>query len=209
MLRTRVYLIRGLWLMGLLVSALGAAEAPPRKLETLLLMPEPHVLRTELSVAPAGAVLTVLSPAREIVEFPGIRAYSPEEFKRLGISVETFAERAKKAADKLLATLKPDLIKGADGKLLYAVYRGERSVMASLLMAPSLPKLFEESLGTELWVALPDQHSLFVFPAKPEAVAEFTADLADRYRSEAFAASPEIFVIKAGVEPQVVGAFAK
>lgn len=208
-MRLSTYLFLSFGLAALLGSASRAQDVKPHKLEPLLLMPEPHVLRSELSTAPDGAVLTVFTPAHEIAAFPGIASYSAEEFKKLGLSVETFGARARKAADKLLASLKPDLIKNADGKVLYAVYRGDRSVMAALVVAPSLPGLFKESLGAELWAALPDQHSLFLFPAKAEAMAEFTADLADRYRSEAFAASPEIFALKAGEEPKVVGAFAK
>lgn len=206
-MRIGAIFIHSLGLLGLLASSVYAADEPPRKLETLLLLPEPRELRTSLSVEPRGAVKTVLSPAHETVELPGIATYSKDEFKRLGLSLETYLERAKNAADKLLASLKPDLIKDADGKLLYAVFRGDRAVMASLLIAPSLPALFEQTLGSELWVALPDQHSLFVFPAKPEVVSAFTSDLAERYRNDAHAASPEIFALKAGEEPKVVGSF--
>ena len=50
---------------------------------------------------------------------------------------------------------------------------------------------------------------LFVFPAKPEALEEFVADLAERYRSDPHAASPEIFSLKQGTPPRVVGSFAR
>lgn len=185
----------------------GAEEAGGLRLESLLMLPEPRSLRTDLSITPSDALLTVLSPAREVSDFPGIGTYSKEEFKRLGLSVETFAARAKTVADKLLGSLKPDLIRDAEGNLLYAVYRGERPIMASLLIAPSLPKLFEKEFGTEVWVALPDRHSLFLFPAKPEALQDFTADLAERYRTDVHAASAEIFAIKNGAEPRVVATF--
>jgi len=178
-----------------------------KRLETLLMLPEPRVLRTERSITPEGAELTVLSPAREVADSPGIEVYAKEDFERLGLSPETFAERSKKIADRLLASLKPDLIKDAAGKVQYAVYRGDRPIMSSLLMAPSLPQVFEELFGKEIWVACPDRHSLFVFPAKPEAIEEFVADLADRFESDAHASSPEIFALKAGVPMRVVASF--
>lgn len=165
-------------------------------------------MRTERSVVPEGAQATVLTPAREIAEVPGIEVYPKEDFAKLGLSPETFAERAKKTAEKLLTEIKPDLIKGTDGKVAYAVYRGERPVMASLLIAPSLPVIFEDLFGAEIWVALPDRHSLFVFPAKKEAVEEFIADLTLRYKEDPHAASPEIFALKKGAAPRVVAAFA-
>lgn len=187
----------------------GQQPAPAeRKLETLLLMPEPKAMRTAFSLAPTAAQQTVLTPYRESAVSPnGVEPYSQESFARLGLSAETFAQRAKTAADKRLVQLKPELIKGADGKIAYAVYRGESPLYPTLLVAPSLPKIFEELFGKEIWVAMPDRHALYVFPAKQELLNEFAADLAERYSDEAFAASCEIFALKSGEEPKVVASF--
>ncbi|HYF36992.1 MAG TPA: hypothetical protein VD994_16965, partial [Prosthecobacter sp.] len=176
-----------------LVFAAGVANAQERRLETLLLLPEPRALRSDLSVTPKGAVKTVLTPARERLDVPGIETYSKEEFKKLGLSVETFAARSRAAADKLLASFKPELARDEDGKVIYALYRSERPVVASLLLAPSLPKVFEELFGKEIWVAMPNRYSLFVFPAQPEVLQEFAEELRERYENDAYAASGEIF----------------
>ena len=115
---------------------------------------------------------------------------------------------ALKAVDRRLATLKPDYGRDETGRVRYAVYRGESPLMASLLMAPSLSRIFKNIFGDEIWVMCPDRHSLFVFPAKPEEVVEFTTDLRERYESEAYAASAEIFLLKEGEPlPRVVGSF--
>ena len=42
-----------------------------RKLETLLLMPEPKAMRSAYSIVPAGAKQTVLTPYRESTVSPG------------------------------------------------------------------------------------------------------------------------------------------
>ena len=193
----------------LLLTTAALAQEKPR-LEPLLMLPEPRVMRSERSIVPEGAQATVLTPAREIADVPGIEVYPKEDFAKLGLSPETFAERSKKTAERLLTEIKPDLIKGADGKVAYAVYRGDRPVMASLLIAPS-PRTHEASptRASEVWVALPDRHSLFVFPAKPEALEEFIPDLALRYKEDPHAASPEVFALKKGTAPRVVAAFAK
>lgn len=179
----------------------------PRKLETLLLLPEPRVMRGPLSLAPAESRQTVLTPAQETAD-GGIKAYTPEEFSRLGFSVETFAKRAAAAADKRLTTLKPEIIRDENGRVAYAVYRGESSLYASLLVAPSLSKIFEPMFGKELWVALPDRHALYIFPAQSAALQDFSADLAERFTADAFAASPEIFSLKSGEPPRVIATFA-
>jgi hypothetical protein len=196
----------------LLLATIGLHAQQPaaeeRKLETLLLMPEPRAMRSALSLTPAGSKLTVLTPYRESRLSPnGIEPYAQESFSKLGLSAETFAARAKTAADKRLLQLKPELKKGDDGRIAYAVYRGESPLFATLLIAPSLPKIFEELFGKEIWVALPDRHALYIFPAKPDLLHEFTADLAERYATDPFAASCEIFSIKTGEEPKVLASF--
>jgi hypothetical protein len=183
--------------------------APDRKLESLLLMPEPKVLRGAYSVTLFNAQRTVFTCYRETIgALNGVEAYTAETFKKLGLSVESFAARAKTSADKRLLQLKPELIKGEDGRIAYAVYRGDSSLYATLLVAPSLPKIFAELFGPEIWVVTPDRHSLFVFPPKTDLLQEFTEDLAERYTSDPYAASCEIFSIKAGAEPRVIAAFA-
>ncbi|HEY1049047.1 MAG TPA: hypothetical protein VGE39_04805 [Prosthecobacter sp.] len=184
------------------------AAPAERRLETLLLMPEPKAMRTAYSVVPAGAQQTVLTPYRESAVSPnGIEPYTQESFSKLGLGVETFAQRAKLAADKRLLQLRPELIKGEDGKIAYAVYRGESSLFPTLLIAPSLPGIFGELFGKEIWAAMPDRHSLYIFPANPDLLAAFAPDLADRYTTEPYAASCEIFSLKAGEEPKVVASF--
>jgi hypothetical protein len=198
--------------LSLMAVAFGAGvaraqEGKERRLETILMLPEPRVLGTALSVTPKGAVKTVLTPARELAERPGIETYSKEQFKKLGLSVETFAARSKAAADKLLVSFKPEMARDENGKVIYALYRSERAVVASLLMAPSLPKVFEEMFGKEIWVVMPNRYSMFVFPAQPEVLKDFAEELAERYKNDAYAASGEIFALKAGEEPRVVGSF--
>jgi|GEM_PF-564373 len=190
------------------LSAQQGGEAP-RKLETLLMMPEPRAMRTPLSITPQGAKQTVLTPCHESASaMGGVESYQRDTFAKLGLSIETFAQRAGAAADKRLLKLKPELIKGADGKIAYAVYRGESMLYATLLVAPSLPKIFAEIFGQEIWAAMPDRHALYIFPARPDILSDFQEDLAARYASEPFAASCEVFSLKAGEPPKVVATFA-
>lgn len=150
----------------------------------------------------------MISPAHETSESPGVRTYTADEFSKFGISVETFIERARAAADRRLATLTPEYVKDEMGRLRYAVYRGESPLIASLLIAPSLGPIFQKVFTGQVWALLPDRNSLYIFPARPDALAEFTVDLRDRYESNPYAASPEIFLLKAdGALPRVVGTF--
>lgn len=192
----------------LLVPCLYSQEpSAKRKLEAYVLLPEPAALRTDLSQIPKGSHRTVFSPAHEVTEAPGVKVYSKEEFAKIGIGVEAFAKKAKAAAELRLKALEPDFVKDAEGKTRYAVYRGDSALIASLITAPSLGKGFDKLFDGDVWAVLPDRHSLYLFPAKPEMLAEFAEDLAERYKADTYAASCEVFLIKPGEAPTVVATF--
>lgn len=181
------------------------AKSPP---ENFLLLPEPIIMRSPRSMKMRGSESTVLTPAKETAESPFVATYTADELLAIGISPETFAKRARSVADRLLQTLKPEWIRDEQGQILYAVYRGDRPIYASLLTAPSLPTLFEAAFGPEIWVAAPDRNALYVFPAKAAVLNDFAGDLDDRFKSQPYAATSEIFSWKKGAaEPIAVGSF--
>ena len=195
---------------GMVVISSGWAWAQQSKAtrELLLLLPEPISLRTSISQPIEGAARTVLTPARQ-TDFPGgAETYSSDEFSKLGFSAATFVERARAAADKRLARLQPEYIRADDGAIQYAVYRDDSGLMATLLSAPSLGRIFQKIFGDKIWVAIPDRYALYVFPAKEEALKEFVPDLVDRYNNNPYAASPELFELsKDESVPRVIAAF--
>lgn len=185
-----------------------ARPAVPTKAEPYLLLPEPKEMRVGHSVTLGGAKFTVFNPVHRLAGKPGLEPYSKAEFAKLGISPETFADRARLAADRLLAGLQPELIKDDSGRVRYAVYRGDDQVYACLLAAPSLAKVFQNIFGSEVWVASPDRHALYVFPPNPVVVDDFAGDLQDRFETDAFAASEEVFIIRGDTgEMRAVGTF--
>jgi hypothetical protein len=191
-------------------AASGKAEVSPvaLKAEPFLLLPEPREMRVAHSMVLGGAKHTVFTPVRRVAGKPGLVAYSKEEFSRLGISPDTFEEKSREAADRILATLQPEFIKDDAGRVRYAVYRGDDTIFACLLVAPSLAKVFEKVFGKESWAAVPDRHALYVFPPNPTIVDDFAADLQARFEAEAFAASEEVFRIRSEAgEMRAVGTF--
>lgn len=196
------------------LSAQGGREgsavpkAVPLRVENYLLLPEPKATRSSISFEMGGARLTVFSPMRQEPGSTRLIPYTESEFNKLGISRDSFATKAAEAADRKLAQLQPELIKNAQGQVIYAVYRGPDPVYSCLLLAPSLGRIFEKVFGKEVWVVTPDRHSLYVFPAGQAAMEEFAADLEERFLATPFAASEEIFSLKAdGNEMRVVGNF--
>lgn len=185
--------------------AVAAPKAPP-KAEAYLMVPEPRVMGSSISKPFANAQRTVFTPARRDADGK-LHVCTREEFAKLGLSWESILERAQTAADRRLADLQPELKRDESGKVLYAVYRSDDPSIACLLVAPSLGAIFKNIFGDEVWVVAPDRNSLFVFPARNDAIEEFAEDLSERFEDNAFAASDEIFALKEGVAPRVIGSF--
>ena len=185
-----------MWMGWAVCACASAQDKAAAKPEVFLLLPEPRAARTAHSLVLGDAKQTVFSPAQQSPDKSTIQVYPAKEFAKLGISPETFAKKARAAADRLLASLKPELIRDTAGRVRYAVYRGESTIYACLLVAPSLAKTFEPVFGKEIWVAAADRHALYIFPPNPLVVDDFAGDLADRFESNAYSASEEVFVMR-------------
>jgi hypothetical protein len=200
-----------IWLM-FFSGAIQAADPPAApgraapKAETYLMLPEPRVMGSSISRPFADSRRTVFTPARQAADGK-LKAFTPAEFAKLGLSWESFLDRAQAVADRRLAEIQPELKKDEAGRVLYAVYRSEEPVIACLLIAPSLGVIFKNIFGDGVWLLAPDRHSLFVFPARSAAIEEFSEDLRERFDENPFAASEEIFEVKPGAAPRVVGSF--
>lgn len=179
------------------------------KAESYVLMVEPRAMRSAHSRSFAEAKRTVFTPVREVGGKVVYSAYDEKSFDKLGISWESFATRARAAADRRLATLQPELIKDAAGRVRYAVYRGAEPIYANLLLAPSLARVFVNVFGEEVWLAAPDRHALYVFPADPQVVDEFAGDLEERFENNGFAASEEVFSLNQAGELKAVAIFTR
>ena len=164
-------------------------------------------MRVGHSVVLGGARHTVFTPMHRLAGSPRLQTFSKADFAKLGISADSFAERARTAADRILASMQPELIKDDAGRVRYAVYRGDDPVIACLLVAPSLAKVFLNIFGKEIWVAAPDRHALYVFPPNPAVVDDFSRDMQERFETDAFAASEEVFIIRETGEMKAVGTF--
>ncbi len=187
-----------------------AAEpaAPGGKPELFLMLPEPRAMGSDTSKNHAGSKTTVFTPARENDNGHGIRPYTAAEFAKLGISWETFLERAQATADKRLAAMQPEWKKDEAGQVLYAVFHSDDPGMAAILLAPSLAHIFKKVFPDGVWLAAPNRNTLYVFPAKPELVESFAENLKAMFDENPFAASDEIFALKDGGDPlRVVASF--
>ena len=176
----------------------SVAKVPPKP-EAFLMLPEPRSMRSSISQPIGGAKRTVFTPAKSD-DRGKVTTYTAAEFAKIGLSWDSFLERAQKAADIRLAAIQPELKNDASGKAVYAVFRSDEETIASLIIAPGLEQIFKKLFPAGIRLVAPDRHTLFVFPAADGVIEPFAEDLAERFEENTFAASEEIFERKPGAE---------
>lgn len=178
------------------------------KPELFLMLPEPRAMGSEISKTYAGSKNTVFTPARQTDDGHGIRCYTPAEFAKLGLSWETFLERAQVAADKRLSPMQPEWCKDESGRVLYAVYHSDDPIIAVNLVAPSLAQIFKKVFPAGVWLAAPNRNTLYIFPASSESVESVAEALKEQFDDDPYAASDEIFALVPEAEKaRVVASF--
>jgi hypothetical protein len=126
--------------------------------------------------------------------------------ERLGVKLDSVGRIARQNASEELAKLEPRYIRDRKGIVQMAVIDSDRPVVAATVLAPDFIKKFEDILGPDLLVAIPNRYRVYVYPALASNF-ERTADavLAD-YEMTPYPVSKEVFrVTPRGLE--TVGTF--
>lgn len=173
------------------------------------LMVEPSFLRDPVSWPVARLVTSpdgdssstgessvVLVPARLVGT--DVAPMTASEARQLRATQETVAAATIPAASKLLATLKPEYVRGANQVIQYAILQSESPFTASTVLAPEFVSKFAETLGPDFLIAIPNRNRLFIFP-KLSPVYKSLADVViGEYESSPNPVSKEVFQIKDG-----------
>lgn len=160
------------------------------------LLIEPSFAYPPLSWPIAGAKETLIVPARLI---DGKLQYlTANEFSHTGLSRQEFEQVALKNASQTLAQLKPTFIRGQEGVILYAVLESSQPLTASTALAPDFAKLFENTIGPDFLIAMPNRFRVYIFPRQFAPMARIADDVAMDFRATAYPVSKEVFVLHNG-----------
>ena len=78
--------------------------------------------------------------------------------------------------------------------------------VASVFISPEFRKRFEDPLGKELYVAVPDRFNVFVFPKFSDSIEKIAPKMTYLYKEALYPVSREVFEISAeGI--RVIGKF--
>ncbi len=159
-----------------------------------LLIVQPRLFRSEVAVLIPGARNTYFCAARQ--GLVGAKPYDRVSFQRdFPGGWSRFFAKARRDAAELVKELTPRYRRSPDGIIEYAVLQAEHPLTASTPLAEDFAVPFADTLGPQLYVAMPDRHSVFVFPKLAGSIEKHLRGLADLYDDAIFPASEEFFEV--------------
>jgi hypothetical protein len=179
--------------LSFLIVATVARSAPD---ETWHLLIEPTFMHYETTWPIDGAERTVLVPARYVNG--EVLPLKSDDIVNLGATRDKILASASKAASEILATLTPNFIRDENKVIQCAVLESENPLTASAVLAPEFASLFNETLGPDILVAIPNRYRIFVFPRGTPAFQRFSEIVIAEYDSSSYPVSKELFTLRKG-----------
>lgn len=174
------------------------------ELASLCILPESYEMRPDVFVLIPGAKRIGLTLFRKSDD--GLVPYTREELRYSGITWYQCLLQGRKAATEHLKTLKHEIKRDHRKIIQYARFTSDSPLTASILLSPELLKRFEDTLGKELYVTIPDRNNVFVFPKLSESIKAVAPKMAHLYKEALYPVSREVFELsKDGI--RVIGKF--
>lgn len=111
-----------------------------------------------------------------------------------------------KMAAEWLRSLKPELVRGKDRVLHYAVLRSESVPVAATVLAREFWVKFEPMFGAKMRVVIPNRQTVFIFPDLARDLRTFGPVVLEAWRSRWPKVSLEVLEVD-GKGLRAVGAF--
>ncbi len=161
-------------------------------------------MRNEAAWPIVGAERTVLVPAKYIKG--ELVPLTRDAIAASGVTRKEILAQASASAAAELAKLKPEYVRDSNKVIQYAVLQSESPLTASAVLAPDFAKLFAETLGPDILIAIPNRNRIFVFPRLSSAYQAMTDIVIAEYESSSVPVSRELFILRNG-ELSAVGRY--
>jgi hypothetical protein len=188
--------IRGRWkafFVSLLLAL--AAHAEPPETGSWRVWLEPRFMHQPVTAPISLAVKTELAAGRLTGDF--LEPLSKAELARLGATWESFAEAARANATADLAQLNPEYVRNRKKIIEYAELHSTKPIVASAALAPGFRALFEETLGPDILLVVPNQFTAYVFPKLASNYRDYAPMVQRAYRETSHPVSMEVFELTA------------
>ncbi len=182
----------------------AGSKKAPKVLEPFCILPESYEMRPDIFVLARDARRVGFTLMRETSS--GLEPYSRRELRHLGLSWRQCLRKGKQAATRLLNTLEHTLHRDERGIITHAHFQSENPLTASIFLSPDFLGRFENTLGKDLYVAIPDRFNVFVFPKLSDSIQKSASKMAILHKEGLYPVSREVFELsKDGI--RVIGKF--
>jgi len=197
-----------LWAAVFAACALGTAETAEAALEPPL--PSPSTWRVVIAAKFTLPQVTAPIPGSKEAVFAAAWVTAAKErmvcpmdqnaFDALGLDWKAFSAKAASAASAELAALaKPELIRDRREVLECAILRSRYlpDDITAVVLSPDFLPLFAPLFGSKLLVAIPDRHTIFLFPKLASRYPNYASRMLAIYRKSECPVSREVFELSA------------
>jgi len=139
-----------------------------------------------------------------------VRFLSKEAFVALGVEWTAFCTQAAAAASAELASLQPELIRDRNQVIECAILRSKCPAdnITVAVLAPDFLKRFTPLFGRKMLLAIPDQHTVYLFPKLASRYQDYGDRVLAVYRQSECPVSREVFEWSA-TGLRAIGAYAE
>ena len=182
--------------LGLILPAQQPESAPApataaRGFEPFCVLPESYGMHPQVFVLVPGARRVGFSLVRETSL--GLEPYTRSELRAQRLSwLECFL-RGQETATRHLQTLEPTFHRDERKIIQYAHFQSENQLTASIFISPQFLKRFADTLGKELYIAVPDRYNVFVFPRLSNSIEKVSPKMAYLFKEALYPVSREVF----------------
>jgi len=152
---------------------------------------EPKFMKHEVSYGIPGSERAVLAPA--LVKDGEPVCLSEKEFKALEVDQKAFLAAAEENAAVELKKLTPEFTRNRKKVIQYATIISESPLTASVVLAPGFLKLFTDTLGPKVIVAIPNRYTIYVFPVLASHYQDYAPMISEAYRATSYPVSMEAY----------------
>lgn len=143
-----------------------------------------------------GSDRTIVVAAR-LVDGEVVPFSKGDEEKR-GATAEKILADSSRTAATVLEGLKPNYVRDDKKVIQYAILKSDSPLTASAVLAPKFAETFAQTLGPELLIAIPNRHTVFVFPKQSLVYQAFSDTIYAEYQSSPAPVSRELFELRKG-----------
>jgi hypothetical protein len=154
---------------------------------------EPRSERSEVFIPVVNAKNTGMVPCSFVSG--NLIPYSRKDFRKLKIKWPDYISKTLPILDELLLLLEPKYYRDNKGVITHGSLTCDSPLCASMILSPKFRERFEDTMGAEFYVGIPNQNTIVIIPKTTQVLNELSKRVADMYEEAIHPASIEIFEI--------------